>query len=327
MATKGQTMLKRPAAARTSSKEPAKKVMRANQESITPRPGSSKALVGLSALLLGLERRPDRRERCEKMLAKHCPWLKVEFFRATDGKADNIPETEVAKTWNTKRNFLYGAYEDVMDVDGKVIYTTEQFGNPGVDYNFSPGERGCAHSHYRMWQHAAKAGGPTLILEDDVQLEFKRTGRGRMKGDIFKTKLELGMQEAVKKQADVLYLGWAGFRDGNYKHHKSQGGRRSGIVRKAEYVWTTVAYVIWPSGAKKLLQQARPMNQPVDNFMGWESREGRLNSLVLMDDHDDDDTWAGGIVTQLDFTGDSDIKKSDGGDQGDDPTEYLAKKA
>merc|ERR1712050_93459 len=48
---------------------------------------------------------------------------------------------------------------------------------------------------------------------------------------------------------------------------------------------------------------------------------------VLLDEGDTDDTWAGGIVTQLDFTGDSDIKKSDGGDQGDDPTEYLAKKA
>jgi len=69
------------------------------------------------------------------------------------------------------------------------------------------------------------------------------------------------------------------------------------------------------------------MDQPVDNFMGWECREGRLNSYVLLDDGDDDSTWSGGIVTQLDFNGDSDIKKSDGGDQGDDPALYLAKKA
>merc|ERR1711920_237433 len=53
---------------------------------------------------------------------------------------------------------------------------------------------------------------------------------------------------------------------------------------------------------------------------------GRLNSFVLLDDGDTNDVWAGGIVTQLDFLGDSDIKKSDGGDQGDDPTAYLAKK-
>merc|ERR1740121_2195831 len=77
---------------------------------------------------------------------------------------------------------------------------------------------------------------------------------------------------------------------------------------------------------KKLLEKSQPMDQPVDNFMAWEAREGRLEAYVLLDDGDTDDTWSGGIVTQLDFNGDSDIKKSDGGDQGDDPTAYLAKK-
>merc|ERR1719401_765483 len=134
------------------------------------------------------------------------------------------------------------------------------------------------------------------------------------------------MVEATKKGADVLYLGWAGFRDGNYKHHKAPRGKKNPVVRKAEYVWTTVAYVIWPKGAKKLLQAAKPMNQPVDNFMAWEAREGRLGAYVLLDEGDADDTWSGGIVTQLDFVGDIDIKKSDGGDQGDDPTAFLAKK-
>jgi len=43
----------------------------------------------------------------------------------------------------------------------------------------------------------------------------------------------------------------------------------------------------------------------------------------------DDLRWhvAGGIVAQVDFSGDSDIKKSDGGDQDDDPTAFLATKA
>jgi len=295
-------------------------------EVATPSKSTSSVLAGLTALLLGLERRPDRRERCEKMLHEHAPWLNIEFFRATDGKADVIPDDEVAKTWNTKCNSFYGAYEDVMDKEGKVIHTAAEFADPGVDYEFSPGERGCAHSHHRMWQRVASMDGPMLILEDDVQIDFERSGGGRMNGDVFKERLEAGMKEAVAKSADVLYLGWSGFRDGNYKHHKALRGKKSATLRKAEYVWTTVAYVLWPAGAKKLLERARPMNQPVDNFMGWESREGRLSSWVLLDSGDTDDTWAGGIVTQLDFNGDSDIKKSDGGDQGDDPTEYLAKK-
>jgi len=306
-------------------KRPASVLARAARAEKAARAAALSPLGGLKALLLGLERRPDRHEKAKNMLKRHLPWLNVEFFRATDGKSDVIPNHEVAKTWNTKCNALYGRYEDIIDKDGNIIYTAEQFTNPGVDYEFSPGERGCAHSHYRMWQHAEKAEGPTLILEDDVQVEFKRTGRGFMNGKVFRKKLELGMQEAAKKNADVLYLGWAGFREGNFMYLKGSRGPRNPVIRKAEYVWTTVAYVIWPAGARKLLEKAQPMDQPVDNFMGWESREGRLRSYVLLDDGDTDDVWAGGIVNQVDFTGDSDIKKSDGGEQGDDPTKFLAK--
>mmetsp|Transcript_103500 Transcript_103500/g.278092 ORF Transcript_103500/g.278092 Transcript_103500/m.278092 type:complete len:312 (-) Transcript_103500:251-1186(-) len=288
------------------------------------KPGSS--LQGLSALLLGLERRPDRRQRGEDMLTKEVPWLSTEFFRATDGKLDTIPDDEVAKTWNTKNNSNYGAYEDVMDKEGKILYTAAQFADPGVDYAFSPGERGCAHSHYRMWQRVLAENKPMLILEDDVQLVFERTCGGPSSDATFTERFELGMQEAVERRADVLYLGWSGHRDGNYKQHEEKPGRKSQVLREAEYVWTTVAYVLWPEGAKKLLEKAKPMDQPVDNFMAWECRENRLAAYVLMDDGDDDETWSGGIVTQLDFNGDSDIKKSDGGDQGDDPTEFLAKK-
>jgi len=311
---------------------PKAKRQSAAARSRTPRGGAAAEagqgrVIGLKALLLGLERRPDRRQRCEEMLAKEVPWLSVDFFRASDGKVDDIPAAHVAETWNTKHNSNYGAYEDVFDKEtGKLLYSQKEFEDPGVDYKFSPGERGCAHSHYRMWQRVAETYGPTLILEDDVQLIFDRTGGGQSSGRTFTRRLELGMAEASKMEADVLYLGWSGHRDGNYRHHTQQRGRKNPIVRKAEYVWTTVAYVLWPRGAKKLLSRAKPMDQPVDNFMAWECREGRLNALVLLDDGDTDDTWSGGIVTQLDFTGDSDIKKSDGGDQDDDPTLYLAKR-
>merc|ERR1711957_1165039 len=93
--------------------------------------------------------------------------------------------------------------------------------------------------------------------------------------------------------------------------------------RKAEYVWTTVAYVISQAGAKKLLAAAVPMNQPVDNFMAWEASQGRLKSYVALDEGDDDGLWAGGIVDQVDFQGDSDIQKSDGGVQGDDYKKFA----
>jgi len=282
-------------------------------------------LANLKALMVGLARRPDRRQRCEDMLKEQVPWLQCTFFNGTDGKNETIPDEEVSQTWNTKNNSLYGAYEDVFDKQGALLHSAAEFASPGVDYAFSPGERGCAHSHYRIWKHVAEAEHPVLVLEDDVQLVFERSAGGMASGATFTTRLEKAMVEVEGKEPDVLYLGWSGFRDGNYKHHTTSRGRKSSLVRKAEYVWTTVAYVLWPAGAKKLLEAAQPMNQPVDNFMAWECREGRLAAYVVLDEGDDNSTWSGGIVTQHDFENDSDVRKSDGGDQGHDPTEFLAK--
>ncbi|CAK0832452.1 unnamed protein product [Prorocentrum cordatum] len=109
---------------------------------------------------------------------------------------------------------------------------------------------------------------------------------------------------------DVLYLGWAGWRGGNfYELEKVDSGK---AIRQAQYVYTTVAYVISPKAARRLLSIATPIDQPVDNFMAWEASQGNLKSFVILDEGDSDDLWAGGIVDQFDFVGDSDVKKSDG---------------
>eukprot|EP00746_Dinoflagellata_sp_MGD_P166371 gnl/MRDRNA2_/MRDRNA2_96206_c0_seq1.p1 gnl/MRDRNA2_/MRDRNA2_96206_c0~~gnl/MRDRNA2_/MRDRNA2_96206_c0_seq1.p1 ORF type:complete len:465 (+),score=131.67 gnl/MRDRNA2_/MRDRNA2_96206_c0_seq1:90-1397(+) len=281
----------------------------------------------LQALVINLERRNDRWERVSTHLKTELPWLSFERFYATNGQQTTIPDDEVAPKWNTKCNALYGEYEDTFAPDGTLLHAAKDFQDPGVEYLFSPGERGCAHSHYRIWQKAAESDKPTLVLEDDVKLNFDRTGgNGTCSGKIFTQQLNRGMQEARKNAGgfDVLYLGWSGLRDGNFRYLKGAKGRKSPIVRRVEYVWTTVAYVLWPEGAKKLLKAASPMNQPVDNFMAWEAREGRLNSFVLLDEGDQDHDWSGGVVDQYDFQGDSDVIKSDGGHQGNDPTAFLA---
>jgi len=340
-ASRRSTVMKRPAGAATSGKFAAgSKIKRSRTSTIgnavadapkaVPEPKAvtedacESRLTNLKALMVGLARRPDRRQRCEDMLKEQVPWLQCTFFNGTDGKNETIPDDEVAQTWNTKNNSLYGAYEDVFDKEGALLHSASDFENPGVEYAFSPGERGCAHSHYRIWKEVAEAEHPVLVLEDDVQLVFERSSGGMASGTTFTTRLEKALAEVDGKEPDVLYLGWSGFRDGNYKHHKAPRGKKNPIVRKAEYVWTTVAYVLWPAGAKKLLQAAQPMNQPVDNFMAWECREGRLAAYVVLDEGDENGTWSGGIVTQHDFENDSDVRKSDGGDQGHDPTEFLA---
>jgi len=201
--------------------------------------------------------------------------------------------------------------------------------DPGEVQLMSGGERGCAHSHLRLWRIAAERADHTLVLEDDAHLLFDRSdGLGQSDGNVFTQRLDMALQHAPS-DFDVIYLGWSGWREGNYKHNDSFAGAKNPspdealpYLRKAEYVWTTVAYVISQAGAQKLLRAARPMDQPVDNFMAWEASQGRLNSFVAIDEGDGDGEWAGGIVDQFDFQGDSDIKKSDGGHQGDDAKEF-----
>jgi GR25 family glycosyltransferase involved in LPS biosynthesis len=170
----------------------------------------------------------------------------------------------------------------------------------------------------------------TLVLEDDVHLTFDRTGEkmGKMNGKVFTERLAAAVAHAPK-DFDVIYLGWSGWRGGHFKLWKKDdsglSAEDSKFIQKAEYVWTTVAYVLSQAGAKKLLGAASSaIDQPVDNFMAWEASQGRLKSFVALDAGDEDDTWAGGIVDQFDFQGDSDIKKSDGGHQGDDANEFAA---
>jgi len=198
----------------------------------------------------------------------------------------------------------------------------ERYRTPGQNQRMSAGERGCAHSHRRLWEVVAQREKPTMILEDDVQFCFEASEPelGWNDGNVFTKRLTLALNEAPKDW-EVLYLGWSGWRGGNYciLEEKCHGK----AARRAEYVWTTVAYIMTPEAARKLLALARPMNQPVDEFMAWEASQGRLKSYVVTSEGDGDDVWAGGIAAQADFMGDSDIPKSDGGMQGDSCTSFA----
>jgi len=325
-------------------------------------------LEGVQALVVNLDRRPDRWERCEKMLKEETPWLKYERFSASDGSQMTIPENEVCVHWNTKCNAKYGDYDewvfdapDNKDLDGvhwkwpdavneadkEWSFTADdddsakatvvkvssgerfnvrktfasRFLEPGLVQRMSGGERGCAHSHRRIWEVAARRAAPTLVLEDDAQFVFDRSDdNGRFNGKLLTERLVGAVKEAPA-DFDILYLGWSGWRGGNFKHLDEEDDGE--FIRKVEYVWTTVAYLITPVAAAKLLNAGSPIDQPVDNFMAWEASQGRLKSFVIIDESDEDHLWAGGICDQVDFQGDSDIKKSDGGVQGDDCKDFA----
>merc|ERR1712113_301302 len=76
----------------------------------------------------------------------------------------------------------------------------------------------------------------------------------------------------IPPSADILYLGYS----------QASEWRREvapGLV-EADYVWTTVGYIVWPAGARKCLSRL-PVDQPVDNWMATLCAEGHISSYCV----------------------------------------------
>jgi len=204
----------------------------------------------LRCLVINLEKRQDRwagiNSRLHSVTGTDC--LKVERFTATDGRIEDIPDNTILRTWTTDRNAKY---------DGRKGY------HAGVVLHMTPGERGCAMSHVRAWREVSQSNclDPVLILEDDAVLAKN-----------FASRLELACQR-VPATTDVLYLGYI---QGAPWRRKVAAG-----LYEAEYLWTTVGYLLWPSGARKLLSTL-PVDEPIDNFMAWQTATNQIQALAVV---------------------------------------------
>jgi len=101
---------------------------------------------------------------------------------------------------------------------------------------------------------------PLLVLEDDAAPVEKFT-------EILERALH-----ALPRDAHVLYLG--------YSQAAEWRCEVSAEVVEAEYVWTTVGYIIWPAGARILLNRL-PIDQPVDNWMAAACASGAIKSYCI----------------------------------------------
>jgi GR25 family glycosyltransferase involved in LPS biosynthesis len=162
-------------------------------------------------------------------------------------------ESNVTKQWSTNRNAMY------------VPFNFFYYGN---HLPLSTGERNCAMSHIQAWHEIAKnegnvngSGEPTLILEDDAVLTL----------DFVPRLQSFFAQDAATSGVDMMYLGYEVAAP--LKREVAAG------IFEAEYLWTTIAYLLWPSGAKKLLE-ALPVNQPVDNFMANLVKAGSVKAFA-----------------------------------------------
>jgi len=215
-------------------------------------------LQNLKAIVINLDKRPDRLSDCNAQLAQHCPWLQHHRFRASNGKIDAISDEEVTLSWNTANNVRYQKLRAIRkgwnDLESYQV----------KDLEHSSGERGCSLSHIRAWKHCIMAAGetekPLLVLEDDAAPVANFT-------EILERALT-----ALPSDAHVLYLGYS----------QAADWRRelSPELVEAEYVWTTVGYIIWPAGARVLLNRL-PVDQPVDNWMATACASGCLKTYCV----------------------------------------------
>lgn len=236
----GKTLLAPCLRRRTSVATPARTVERLPRAISTARPNLSE----LKTVVVNLERRSDRMEGCCQRLQKHCQQLPFERFNATDGRQAEIPLDEVTTSWNTARNVEFQKQRAIRkgwnDLE---TYQVRQL-------ELSPGERGCSSSHIRAWryclEHADGTDRPLLVLEDDAAPTAE-----------FCEVLDQALA-TLPADADLLYLGYSQAAD--WRREVSRH------VVESHYVWTTVAYIVWPQGARKMLSHL-PVNEPVDNWM------------------------------------------------------------
>lgn len=212
----------------------------------------------IEAVVVNLERRPDRMDGCASRIEERCPWLQYKRFPACDGKVTPMSESEVVTAWNTAPNVVYQRKRALRkgwdDLDTYEVR----------DLVLSPGERGCAISHIRAWELCLERSGgretPLMVLEDDAAPtpEFTATLCRAI--------------TALPDDAHILYLGYS----------QAAEWRRevSPEVVEAEYVWTTVGYIIWPAGARLLLNRL-PVNQPVDNWMAAQCAAGDVKAYCV----------------------------------------------
>jgi len=109
-------------------------------------------------------------------------------------------------------------------------------------------------------ERAVKNNKPLLVLEDDAAPTPD-----------FVAALARAMA-ALPSDAQLLYLGYSQAAEWRREVNPE--------LVEAEYVWTTVGYIIWPSTASFLLSQL-PINQPVDNWLAQLCADGALKSYCI----------------------------------------------
>jgi len=241
-------------------------------------PRTSAFLRSLNTVVINLDRRPDRMEEWRDRFKNLLPDLRFQRLRAVDGKVTSIGTDLVTESWDTTANAVFVKKRAAMSG-----WKDLQTGYVGRKLLLTPGERGCAASHIQAWSYYLESNeqSPLLVIEDDASPSADFAER------LFRVFSKL------PRDADILYLG--------YSQAAEWLREVSSDLVEAEYVWTTVGYIIWPHTARMLLSKL-PVDQPLDNWLALMAAHGQLKAYCVRP----------AIIQQArPWNVDSDIKHSD----------------
>ena len=224
--------------------------------------------IPFDCIFINLASRPDRfRRMADQLLRVQLP---AKRLGALTG--DDAPPEVVTAAWDSSLNSQF---------DLKTL--------PAV-LRMSPGERGCAASHHRLWHAVARRpddGAPLLVLEDDIVLCDDFVPR------CAKLVERVSAVVAPAERNLLLYVGgevprWRGTAMETAPHQLQEdkpqwlwAGRGCQLLRAAAYVWQTSSYLLFPVAARVLLSYM-PIDGPVDVFLSKLIYSGRLQSLVAV---------------------------------------------
>jgi GR25 family glycosyltransferase involved in LPS biosynthesis len=128
------------------------------------------------------------------------------------------------------------------------------------------GELGCYDSHRRTWQKVAQSNHGALIFEDDADLSPFHVGQ-------MLHWLQHRWDRQVHGEVDILYL--------NHNWHAYERTKDStmGVPHIEDDYQQLTSYVLWPSGARKLLADSVPYCAPVDVYVASQTRGRHLRAL------------------------------------------------
>lgn len=199
----------------------------------------------------------SRVERPEKRSARLGPARKV-YMINLDRRADRRTKMEACFE-ELGLEYQRVAAVDGQDIDeafleAEGIRTMPEFVEPYHGRAVKAGEIGCFLSHHRVWQEVANHGVPAAVLEDDVRFEPR-----------FKLRMDLLEQELgrLRLDWDLIFLGRK-----ILSRSSEEWVEGSSMLVHVDYSYWTLAYLVTPEGARKLLR-GDPLSRilPVDEYL------------------------------------------------------------